>query len=557
MYELKRWTIRKFVPNSYFVYNLMTIHELRSAISSAVSEAFPGKEVPDFVVEPPENPDFGDYATNVAMILAARDRIVPIIAANRLAEKLSAKLSQEVEVSPAAPGFVNFRLKPAFLQGEVAAILAAGEKYGKSDWGAETRAIVEFVSANPTGPLTIANARGGFLGDTLARVLKLFGAKLMREYYVNDMGGQIEILGKSILAAKGAYKPTKDEQLYQADYINVLAPKLKGTDSLDLGEAAALSILDQIIKPELIRAGIEFDQFFSEKSLEKTGQIRQVLGMLKKKGLAFEKEGAIWLSARQFGSQTDRVLVRQDGRHTYLASDIVYHLNKIKRGYNLLITIVGADHSGELPIVKKMIDDLLRYDLGWNGEMRLIMTQMVKLLRKGKEIKISKRRGHYVSLAELLNEVGLDAARFFFLLYSADAHMIFDLDLAKEKSEKNPVFRVQYGYARLSSILRKAHGLSWGTDKLNLLTHPHEHALIKKLIQFPEVVEDVATTYQIQKLPHYALDLVGELHSFYERVRVISDNQDLTRARLALIKAAQIVLKNTLSLMGISAPQKM
>lgn len=535
----------------------MTIHQIRSAVTSAVKDAFPGRDVPDFDVSPPENPEFGDYATNIAMLLAAREKIVPIVAATRIADRLVSKVSDAAEVSPAAPGFINFRMKPAFLQSQVTAILDAGEKYGKSDWGAETRAIVEFVSANPTGPLTLANARGGFYGDTLVRVLELFGAKVMREYYINDTGGQIEMLGKSILAARGDYKPEKEEELYRGDYIGDLAKEIKGTEPIDVGEQAALFILDRLIKPELVKMGIEFDQFFSEKSLEKTGQIRQTLGTLQKKGLTYEKDGAIWLEARQFGSNTDRVLMRKDGRHTYLAADIVYHLNKIRRGYTQLVTVVGADHAGELPVVKKMIDDMLRYDLGWNGEFDLVITQLVKLIEKGKEVRMSKRRGTYVTPDDLIDEVGLDAARFFFLLYSADAHMVFDLDLAKEKSEKNPVFRVQYGHARLASILRKARGIPHGADKVALLTNQHEHRLIKKLIHFPEVVEDVATTLQVQKLPHYALDLVGELHGFYEQVRVISDNKELTSARLALIKAAQIVLKNTLSLMGISAPQKM
>ncbi len=535
----------------------MTIYQIRSAITTAVKEAFPGKDVPDFDVAPPENPEFGDYGTNVAMVIAARDKIVPIVAASRIVDRLAPKVFEAADVNPAAPGFINFRMKPIFLQSQVAKILAAGEKYGKSDWGAETRAIVEFVSANPTGPLTLANTRGGFYGDTLCRVLELFGAKVMREYYVNDTGGQIETLGKSILAAQGAYKTKKDEELYKGNYIADLAKEVKGTDPVDVGEQAALFILERLIKPELVTAGITFDQFFSEKSLEKTGQIRQTLGTLQKKGLTHEKDGAIWLKALRFGSNTDRVLMRKDGRHTYLAADITYHLNKIRRGYTQLITIVGADHAGELPVVKKMIDDMFRYDLGWNGEFDLVITQFVKLVEKGRELKMSKRKGRYVTAGDLVDEVGQDAARFFFLLYSTDAHMIFDLSLAKEKNEKNPVFRVQYGHARLASIMRKARGVPYGPDKVGLLSDPREHRLIKKLIQFPEVVEDAATTLQIQKLPHYALDLVGELHSFYEKVRVISDNQELTSARLALIKAAQIVLRNTLSLMGISAPQKM
>jgi len=535
----------------------MTIHELRSAITSAAKEAFPGKEIPEFSVEPPENPEYGDYATNVAMLLSTKEKIVPIVAATRIAEKLQTKVGEAADANPAAPGFINFRLKPAFLQEQVAEILKAGEKYGRSDWGAETRAIVEFVSANPTGPLTIANARGGFLGDTLANVLEYFGAKVMREYYVNDTGGQIEMLGKSILAAKGEYRPTKDDELYQGEYIKELARQVKGKDPMDAGEAAALFVLEKMIKPELSNMGIEFGQFFSEKSLEKTGQVRQTIAMLQKKHLAYLKDNALWLKAQELGFPSDRVIVRSDARHTYLGSDIVYHLNKIKRGYTLLITIVGADHAGELPIVKALIDDVLRYDLGWNGRLELILFQLVKLLKEGQEVKVSKRYGNIVTPFDLIDEVGLDAARFFFLLYSAEAHMNFDLDLAKEKSEKNPVYRVQYGHARLSSILRKARGTKFGPDNVSLLTDREEHRLIKKLMQFPEVIEDVATTFQVQKLPHYALDLVGELHGFYEKVRVISDNKELTSARLALIKAAQIVLKNTLSLMGISAPQKM
>jgi arginyl-tRNA synthetase len=535
----------------------MTIHQIRSAIASAVKEAYPGRDIPEFVVSPPDNPEYGDYATNIAMVLAARDKIVPILAAGKITEKLTPKVAEAAEVSPAAPGFINFRLKPAYLQSQVATIIKDGPKFGASDWGAETRTIVEFVSANPTGPLTLPNARGGFYGDTLCRVLELFGAKVMREYYVNDTGGQIEMLGKSILAARGSYEPEKEEQLYQGDYVADLAKEVKGTDPVDVGEQAALFILERMTKPELVKMGIAFDQFFSETSLEKTGQIRQTLGMLQKKGLTYEKDGALWLKAQQFGSNTDRVLMRRDGRHTYIAADITYHLNKIRRGYTKLITIVGADHAGELPIVKRMIDDLLRYDLGWNGEFDLVITQIVKLVEQGKEVRMSRRKGTYTTPNELIDEVGLDATRFFFLMYSTDAQMVFDLGLAKEKSDTNPVFRVQYGHARLSSILRKARGRSPDSSKLDRLTNEHEFALIKKLIQFPEVVEDVATTLHVHRIAHYALDLVGELNEFYEKVRVISDNEELTAARLALIKAAQIVMKNTLTLMGISAPQKM
>ncbi|MDD5590178.1 MAG: arginine--tRNA ligase, partial [Candidatus Portnoybacteria bacterium] len=452
----------------------------------------------------------------------------------------------------AAPGFVNFFLSASRLQKETAMILGQKENYGSLDIGQKKKVQVEFISANPTGPLTLGNGRGGFMGDVLANILAKSGFEVEREYYVNDAGLQVGKLGHSI---------KKDELAeYKGKYIDALSYLAKNADEITvIGKAAADVILETMIKPTVEKGmKIKFDLWFRESELYKIDentkirQVDKIINFLKEKKLAYEKEGALWFKSTEFGDDKDRVLIKTDGEKTYLASDVAYLKNKSERGFEKLIYFWGADHHGYVQRYKAA-----GQALGFDSEnIEIIIVQLVRLMKEGKEVRMSKRAGNYVTLDELIEEVGLDAARFFFLMHSAETHMDFDLDLAKEKSEKNPVYYVQYAHARISSIFRKA-GQEPGND-FGLLKETAELNLIKQIARLPEIVEDSAKDYQVQRLPQFALDLVRSFHKFYEECRVIDEkNPELTAGRLGLIKAVQIVLKNTLDLMGISAPEKM
>jgi arginyl-tRNA synthetase len=403
---------------------------------------------------------------------------------------------------------------------------------------------VEFISANPTGPLTLGNGRGGFCGDVLANILIKAGYKTKREYYINNTGEQIKKLGHSVIGDK--------EAVYQGEYINALRKEISGQDPEKVGEKAAAVILKRMIEPAVKKMRLEFDVWFSEKKLNK--ETGKALEFLKKSGLTYEAEGALWFKSTQFGDDKDRVLVKAGGERTYLASDIAYLKNKFGRKFQKLIFFWGADHHGYIGRIKAAAEAL-----GYKKEqIEIIICQLVRLMKDGQEVKMSKRSGIYVTIDELIDEVGLDVARFFFLSRAADSHLNFDLALAKDQSEKNPVYYIQYAYARICSILAKS-GIKNPNSKndLGLLCHPSELRLIKQLIRFPEIVEDTAKDYQIQRLPQYALDLATVFHQFYRDCQVLSDNLHLARARLSLASATRIVLKNTLSLMGISAPEKM
>jgi len=514
-----------------------------------------------------ENEKFGDYSTNVALKLAKKEKKDPMQVAEEIksrAEKAGAELFEKVEIAP--PGFVNLFVRKEYLQEEVEEILEAKEKYGEQDIGKGQKVQVEFISANPTGPLTLGNGRGGFCGDTLASVLAKAGFNVQREYLINDAGFQVEVLGHSVLG--------DDKAQYKGAYIDELAGKFKDSskDAKEIGYQAAQYIFETMIKPTIEqKMKIKFDNWFSEKKLRQSGALEKITELLKEKGLAYEGEGALWFRSSEFGDDKDRVLVTSEKTEkgvegTYLLQDIAYHYNKfVERKFDKVIDIWGADHHGyvaRLEAAKKA--------LAMPGELKIIIMQLVRLFQGGQEVKMSKRLGTYVTLDELLDEIPLDVARFFFLMYSSDTHMDFNMDLAKEQSQKNPVYYVQYAHARISSILAKVKSQNFypersrGTkfkiqnSKLNLLNDPAELLLIKQLIRLPEIVEDTANDYQVQRLPQFALELVRAFHKFYEECRVIDEkNPELTQARLNLVEATRIALKNTLDLMGISAPEKM
>jgi len=528
--------------------------EIQKMLKDAIQSAFGI----DFSIEkikvdyPPEG--MGEYSTNVALLLAKEVGKSPIEVAEEIAEACRGLTSTEVEeIDVAKPGFLNFWLAEKVLQGTIAEINEKQNNFGSSEVGGGEKIHMDFVSANPTGPVTLGNARGGSLGDVLANVFEKTGRKPYREYYVNDAGNQIEILGHSILG---------DEQAqYKGEYIEELRKRIHETDARKAGEEAVKIILEEYIKPAVKKFGIDFDNFFSEKELQKSGKVDEALDILKEKGFIYEKENALWFKATEFGDDKDRVVVKSDGQKTYFGSDIAYHKEKIERGFDKLIDVWGADHHGDVARVKGAAEAL-----GFGKKLDIVISQLVRVIKNGKEMRMSKRAGTYVCMDDLLEEVGKDVTRFFFLMHSADTHMNFDLDLAKERSEKNPVFYVQYAHARIASILRKAEEISRGetsTKKdlrshLDFPLHPKERALIFELAKFPDLVEEISQNYAVHHLPQYVIGLADKFHNFYEACRVIDEeNPEMTAARLELVKAVQIVLAETLRLMGISAPDKM
>ncbi len=496
--------------------------------------------IPDIVIEIPSQEIHGDYSCNIAMQASALAKKNPLEMAEMIKEEIdSQKRGLLKEVKAVKPGFLNFFLSEKFLQGAVDRALKEKDGFGSLKLGRGRKVNIDFISANPTGPLTLANGRGGFCGDVLANVLEKSGFKVTREYYINDKGGQIRALGHSVIG--------DSEAVYKGEYIKDLREKIKTKDVEKAGEKASEYILKNMIKPTLKKIGVKFDVWFSEKSLYP----KETDKALKKiKDFTFKKEGALWLRTTKFGDDKDRVLVKEDGEPTYFLSEVAYLENKFKRGFKKLILPLGADHHGYIKRMKAAVEAL-----GYLREQTdFIVFQMVRLFRGGKPVRMSKREGVYVILDELVEEVGLDAVRFFFLEREANTHLNFDLDLAKEKSEKNPVYYVQYAHARTAGILEKA-GKKKGDS--SLLSHPSELALMKQIARFPDIVRDTAQDYQLQRLPQYSKDLASGFHKFYRDCKVLEAKEDLAGARLALVRAAKTTLKNSLEIMGVSAPDKM
>ncbi len=508
---------------------------LRAQIREEIAKIV-GDEI-KFSVEASDNPEHGDYSSNAALVIAKQEGRNPKEVAEKLKNSLLsnrvAKLVERIEV--AGPGFLNFFISSASLRTALLEKLS-DKKFGLAFSGSPKRINLEFVSANPTGPLTMANGRGGFYGDVLANILEAVGHKVTREYYINDAGNQVRLLGESIEAAEG--KREMKEEYYQGEYIKDLA---------GMSSTKAIQKLLKDIKISLKKAGIKFNVWFSEeKKLRKTGEFKKTLQEFKKKGLIEKRDGAVW-----FG---DRVLIKSGGDPTYLLVDIAYLHNKIiTRKFDEAIIILGADHHAEAEQVKKCA-----VVLGIPEEkVKIFLLQLVRLVSQGKEVRMSKRSGKYVMLDELLEQVPVDVARWFFLERTLSTHMDFDLDLAKERSKKNPVYYVQYAHARGCSILSKAKIQKLKVD-LKLLSEPEELALIKKILQIPEIIEDISTDYQVNRLTRYTYELARMFTNFYEKHKIINEkNPELTGARLFLVSAAKETLAFTLSLMGISAPKKM
>jgi len=525
--------------------------------------------LPAFEVDTPKQSGHGDFATNAALILASQAKKPPRQIAEMIKNGLAAPEGTLEKVEIAGPGFINFFLTDDYWRQVLSEILRLGGAYGNSDLGAGQRVQVEFVSANPTGPLHIGHGRGAALGDALARLLTATGYQVEREYYINDVGTQILTLGKSLafrlreLQGEAVEFPADG---YQGDYIKDLArqylaehgpPALDSNEPnyLPLGRYAADLILADI-KNDLEDFGVTFDIWFSETDLFDQGWVERSFTFLKENGYLYEDEGALWFAASRFGDEKDRVVRRSNGATTYFASDVAYHLNKFERGYDLVVDLWGADHHGYVPRLRAAAQAL-----GMKEKLHVILVQLVSLLRQGVPVAMTTRGGTFVTLREVLDEVGKDAARFIFLTRRADAHLDFDLELAKQQNAENPVYYVQYAHARLASVFRlaEAQGLQFSPDQalLPLLSLPEELALCKMLANYPDLVEGAARQLEPHRITYFLTELAAQLHSYYYKHRFISEDADLTQARLWLVSGVKTILAHGLDILGVTAPESM
>jgi arginyl-tRNA synthetase len=556
---------------------------LRSAVREAVARAWdraaaggalpswPGDaDRPTVEVERPADPVHGDFASNLAMKLARPYRMAPLAIGAAIAAELLAEAENDPEATPVAaaevapPGFINLRLRDGALESTMAAILADPRAWGKLVGAAGRSVNVEFVSANPTGPLHVGNARGAFIGDMLSRVLEAGGQQVTREYYFNDSGGQIRNLGASLAAIKRGEPVPEDG--YKADYVVDLAAELPAdlwdaataadadTDGI-LGHWAAGRIREGI-EASLAGLGVRFDVWTSEARLHDEGWVARAVERLRERGHVYEQDGATWFRSTDFGDDKDRVIFRSTGEPTYFAADIGYVTEKFSRGFDHLIYVWGADHHGTVARVRNAAL-AMGYDV---DAVQILLYSWVRFVRDGQEVSMSKRAGEFITLDELLAEVGVDAARWFFASRSPTTGIDFDIELAKKQSNENPVYYVQYAHARIASILRKAtdSGLAPGSGVVGTLSGAPESALARAIARFPEVVEDAVNAEETQGITAYATELATTFHGFYRDARVVDpDAPERSAARLALADAARITLANALTLLGISAPESM
>ena len=541
---------------------------LKQQISKAVSTSITSLSYPekDFSLAPPKNPDFGDLSTNVSLLLTRDLKKSPLEIANNIANILNQDLPKYVsKVTVTPPGFINFKISDSFYQSNITTILDAGNSYGKGSVGKRKTANVEFVSANPTGPLTVGHGRNAVLGDTVSSILEWQGFEVTREYYFNDAGRQMRILGQSVEARYfeilGKEFKFPDDG-YEGSYIKKIAQSIikdKGSNlpsgDSNFKEKAEDSIFEDI-KKSLLNLGIHFNQFTNEKTFYENGEIDKFLGELRNKELIYEKENATWFKTTALGMEKDRVFIKSSGEPTYRVPDTAYHRNKIERGFDLIIDIFGADHADTYPDVLLALKSLgLKTD-----HIRVLLYQFVTLIRGGEKVKMSTRKANFVTMDELVNEVGTDVVRYFFVMRSMNTHLDFDLDLATDQSDKNPVFYLQYAHARICNIIK--HGRESGlelSDKFesSLLSHPEEINLLRHMVRFPEFMELAYENLEPQIVANYLQELATRFHKFYSHCHVITDDLDLSKARLALITSVNMILLNGLNILGISAPERM
>ena len=549
--------------------------QLDTLIRTAYAKAFPGKEMRDFIIEIPKDTSHGDFASNAAMVNAKNAGKAPRDIAAALLEAMDFTGSYFVAAETAGPGFMNFRLGQNWFSDSVQSVLDCGADYGRSDYGHGEKVMVEFVSANPTGPMHMGNARGGAIGDCLASALDFAGYEVCREFYINDAGNQIVKFGKSLEARYLQLYLGEDavefpEDGYQGEDIKVRAKEfadLHGDKYVNApSEERTQALIDYALpanveglRRDLEKYRIKYDVWFSEKSLHESGAVMDVVKLLSDRGMTYEKDGAVWYKATEFGAEKDEVLVRANGIPTYFTADIAYHYNKFAvRGFDRVIDVWGADHHGHVARMKGSMDAI-----GLDGsKLDVVLMQLVRLMKDGQPFKMSKRTGKAITLTDLLEEIPIDAARFFFNMREPNSTLDFDLDLAVEETSQNPVYYVQYAHARICSILKNlaAEGISprpVTAAELDLLTTSEEKELIRKLATLPEEIIGAAKNYDPARLTHYVIDTATLFHKFYNACRVKGEEEPLMQARLALCMATRIVIENVLGLLTITAPESM
>jgi arginyl-tRNA synthetase len=551
---------------------------IQHMIAEAMNRAFQNGELPsdDFPVVSVEEPKMesqGDLSVNSAMVMAKTQKMPPRKIAEILLNHMEDPQGIIEKTDIAGPGFINFFLKPIAWHPVIHRVYDQNENYGSSTMGSGTRVQVEFVSANPTGPLHVGHGRGAAVGDSVARVLKFCGYDVQKEYYINDSGRQINTLGRSVfiryLEKNGQERPFPDD-CYQGDYILDLASEIldkHGTSLLDMDEDQAVtlcaryaadSILSEI-NTDLQNFGVTFDRWFSEQSLYDEGTVQRTIEDFKNRGTIYEKDGAFWFDTTSHGDEKDRVVIRSNGQTTYFASDIAYHQEKFHRGFNRVIDVWGADHHGYIPRMKASIQAS-----GHNSDdFDVILVQLVSLVRDGKPVAMTTRGGVFETLKDVVDEVGSDAARFIFLSRHYESQLEFDLELAKRKTNDNPVYYVQYVHARISSIIRKAaeekgiQTIDRDEDAVRLLVTAEDIGLIKALARYPEIVEMAGNYLEPHRISYYLMNLAALFHGYYNKHKVLTDDPKVTLGRLYLIHAVQKVIKNGLHLLGVSAPERM
>ncbi len=522
-----------------------------------------------FALELPKHQGQGDFSTNMALILAGIEKTSPRQMAARIVELLGQEKTLIDRLEIAGPGFVNIFVKAEVWRQVIPAILDKGEAFGHSVIGGRRKVMVEFVSANPTGPLSIGHGRQAILGDSIARLLTVTGHDVFREYYYNDAGRQMRVLGEStraryleLLGLEGSFP----EDGYQGDYILDIARSLieevgdslkDQSDVTPFKEKAERHIFKDI-SATLTRMGIRFDNYFNERSLYEDGKIDEVVAELRAKGYVYEKDGAVWFKTTEFGQTQDRVIIKNTGEPTYRLPDIAYHREKFRRDFDWLINIFGSDHIATVPDVLSGVR-ALGYD---DSKVTVVLHQFVTLTREGRQVKMSTRKATFVTVDELIDEVGVDVVRFFFMMRKADSQLEFDLDLATKESQENPVYYVQYAHARLCSILGQAGEkgvlkIAFAAVDPALLVQPEEMQLLKTMSAFPGLIEAAALELAPHKVIFYLMELAGQFHSYYNKHKVISEDKALSQSRLCLIEALQIVFRNGLAIVGLSAPDKM
>ncbi len=558
---------------------MSVLEQLQATVKEALAEAAltaglvsTKDELPTIALEVPKDKTHGDLATNLAMQLTKIAKKNPRQIAEAIIDKLGNGRASIQSAEIAGPGFINFRLDKSYLHPIIGEALTQGSRYGQVNAGRGKRVQVEFVSANPTGSLHLGHARGAAVGDALCNVLSAAGYEVTREYYINDAGNQVNNLARSIEAryrqalGQSAEMP---EDGYHGEDIVGFAKELaeqEGDRLLTFGDEERFDFFRKYgldkelakIKRDLARFGVHFDEWYSETSLYENDKVTEVLAALRAQGHVYDLDDAVWLASTNFGDDKDRVLVKNDGSYTYLTPDAAYHMDKYKRGYDQMINIWGADHHGYIPRMKAAMAAL-----GNDPEkLTVLIAQMVSLFQNGEKVKMSKRTGKAVTMEDLMDEVGVDAIRYFFTMRGMDSHLDFDMDLAVSKSNENPVFYVQYAHARICSIFRQAEEqgiavLPWQEAAIDKLTTEQEFDLMRKIGELPETIAEAARIYAPHTMIRYVYELASQFHSYYKAERVITEDAEQSQARLQLLSAVRIAIANTLALVGVSSPDKM